>query len=103
MNQVETVSLFAPDEHVCSFCGMEQQESAGCCHQEKQLVKLTQDQCPPHFIHFSIVPASAFVLPLQPSSELAGLSTSFAAYDHFYHPPDFSSTPLFLRHRVIRI
>lgn len=103
MNQVEDVSLFAPEEHQCSVCGMEQQDSGGCCHQEKQLVKLTQDQCPPHFIYFSIASASAFVLPTQPRMILAEHSSSFAADNHYYHPPDYSSAPLFLRHRVIRI
>jgi hypothetical protein len=103
MNQVEDVSLFATDEHQCGTCGMKQQESGGCCHQEKQLVKLIQDQCPPHFIHYTIASASAFALPEQTIIGLINEKSLGSATDHFYHPPDFSSPPLFLRNRVFRI
>ncbi|MFM8806004.1 MAG: HYC_CC_PP family protein [Sphingomonadales bacterium] len=103
MNQVQTVSLFATDEHQCDSCGMQQEESGGCCHQERQLVKLVQDQCPPHFLQFNIAPASAYVLPIQ--TILAAQEDRLLVFvgHQVLHPPDIVSTPLFLRNRVFRI
>jgi hypothetical protein len=103
MNQVQEVSLFASDKHQCGSCGMQQEESGGCCHQERQLVKLIQDQCPPHFIQYSITPASAFVLPLQTSLAVNEDRLLVFVGHQVLHPPDILSTSLFLRNRVFRI
>lgn len=103
MNQVQGVSFFTTDEHQCGSCGMQQEESGGCCHQERLLVKLIQDQFPPHFIQVSIAPASAFVLPLQKSLPINGDRLLVFVGHQVPHPPDILSTPLFLRNRVFRI
>lgn len=102
MNQVAGVSFFSSADHHCNFCGM-QEDSDGCCHQEKQLVKLSQDQYPPHFFNYSVAPAAAFVLPLemQPSKLLTSELLPFNGVIHA--PPDKTSVPLFISNRVFRI
>lgn len=103
MNQVQDVSLFATDDHLCGTCGMQQEESGGCCHQERQLVKLIHDQWPPHFIHYNIAPASAFLLPVQTTLAVKEDRLLVPTDNQLLHPPDILSIPLFLRHRVFRI
>lgn len=102
MNQVAEVSIFSSADHTCNSCGM-QEEKEGCCHQEKQLVKLTHDQFPPYFATYNIAPALAFVGPLvYPSlSALASENGVMARIDPV--PPDNSSPPLFIKNRVFRI
>ena len=103
MNRVEDVSLFAAQEHHCSFCGMDQEQSSGCCHQEKQLVKLVQDQRPPQFIRYLIAPATDFALPVQHfvayfmSWETEGIHRSVEDISEHSRPP------LYMTNRVFRI
>lgn len=103
MNRVEGVSLFASREHQCSSCGMLQQESSGCCHQEKQLVKLVQDQCPPHFLHYNIAPAATFALPVQVATSVALVQRPHPVAGYSHGPPEQVGSLLYLRNRVFRI
>ncbi len=104
MNRVEQVSLFAYEEHHCSRCGMEQEESNGCCHQEEQLVKLIQDQCPPQFSNYEIAPATVFISPVKKfiSTDLIAKADPTSGPIH-HPPPNGSPLPLFIRHGVFRI
>jgi hypothetical protein len=103
MNRVEQISLFASEEHHCSFCGMQQEESNGCCHQEKQLVKLIQDQCPPHFIKYGIAPPAFYVWPVAPMPIVPLFVRAYTVKGSIHHPPDGSPPPLFIQHGVFRI
>ena len=103
MNRVEGISLFEPEEHRCSFCGMDQEQSSGCCHQEKQLVKLVQDQCPPQFVRYVIGPATVFVLPVQPLTPAVLYGYSLNIDRSVQELSEISSPPLYVTNRVFRI
>lgn len=82
---------------------MDQEQSSGCCHQEKQLVKLVQDQRPPQFIRYLIAPATDFALPVQHfvayfmSWETEGIHRSVEDISEHSRPP------LYMTNRVFRI
>ncbi|MFM7645447.1 MAG: HYC_CC_PP family protein [Sphingomonadales bacterium] len=102
MNQVADVTLFSSSDHHCNFCGM-QEESDGCCHQEKQLVKLIQDQYPPHFFNYTIVPATAFIPAEQPPLSTIQVQALGSVAGTAERPPDRASVPLYVSHCDFRI
>lgn len=103
MNKVEGISLFAGSDHQCDACGMFQQDSNGCCHQEKQFVKLFQDQYPPLFFSYSISPASAYVSPLEFILPARLGRMGKESMEKEVRPPDRSYPPSYVLHRVFRI
>lgn len=44
MGERDTLKLGVTNTAICGRCGMEEDESRGCCHDEHFLVKLTDDQ-----------------------------------------------------------
>lgn len=103
MGHVDSVSLLSVKKDTCDTCGMSREDSQGCCHDENQFVRLTQDQKITGSYYHQLVAPETGILTNQPSfttsATLAYISThSIIELD--LPPP---SNPLFIRNRVFRI
>lgn len=103
MNNIEEVSLFAAADRDCGDCSVPDDKGADCCHQEKQLVKLTQDQYPPVILSFAIARAADFATLYRWPSPFAFGAFDVPAHGTFYDQAVDGSPPLFVRNRVFRI
>lgn len=103
MNKISSVHLFETKPEQCSQCGMDVEESKGCCHDEQQVVKLVQDQRTPVSLSYTFTPPAAL------EAEIPFLST-IALWDseqkivHVAHaPPEYLSQEIYLLNRVFRL
>ena len=103
MKRLASVRPFQTHESVCERCGMETQESNGCCRDEVKLVKLVQDQNKLDVTSFSI-PALE-VISVTPSEFIVASfeNNYFQRYFHNHSPPLLSSQDIYLQNNVFRI
>jgi hypothetical protein len=64
MGKLDAVTLGQQKADKCGRCGMHTKNSAGCCHDSFQFVKLTDDQKPAMIAGQQFIPA----IPVQPVS-----------------------------------
>ena len=103
MNKISSVHIFETKPEQCSQCGMDSNESEGCCHDEAQVIKLVQDQRTPQALSYTI---SA---PATLDAEVAfytytTLWESKQQIVRFAHdPPGHPSQEIYLLNRVFRL
>lgn len=103
MKKLVSVHLFETSSDECGKCGMDINESSGCCHDELKVVKLDQDQNKVPFVTIEIpsiskmafVPSVFIVAPFENNVELR----------HFqnHSPPLLSEQDTYLQNNVFRI
>ena len=103
MGRVDSVSLLTSHTDSCDTCGMARTESNGCCHDENQFVRLTQDQKLPVSLHYQLIPPVAELAAIIPPTIVSPIlarnsSTTWAGMD-----PPVAKTPVFILNRVFRI
>lgn len=94
MNRLASTQLFVSDEKYCDDCGMHTDESDGCCRDEVQVYRLSEDQqkssetafrislppaaesFPSDYLHLPLLNAAAApAIPIAPSPPLSGQDT----------------------------
>jgi len=103
MGRVDSVSLLKSHKDSCDTCGMDRTESEGCCHDENQFVRLTQDQKLPVSLHYQLVsPVTELSIIVTPTIVYPTLSRdSFVIWAGM--DPPVAKTPVFILNRVFRI
>ncbi|NCW87724.1 MAG: hypothetical protein EBV71_02385 [Chitinophagia bacterium] len=103
MGRVDSVSLLTSHTDSCDTCGMARTESNGCCHDENQFVRLTQDQKLPVSLHYQLVsPVTELSIIVTPTIVDPTLSRdSFVIWAGM--DPPVAKTPVFILNRVFRI
>lgn len=103
MNKVSSVHLFETKPEQCSQCGMDADESKGCCHDEDQVIKLVQDQRTPEALSYTIT-APATLEAEVPFSIYTTLCESKQQIVRVAHdPPEYPSQEIYLLNRVFRL
>jgi hypothetical protein len=104
MNKVSSVHLFETKQETCSRCGMETEESKGCCHEENQVVKLVQDQQRPVFLQYDLTAPAIEELGFFTLDNLSLLYCNLIHTRRPIHgPPLYPSQDIYLMNRVFRI
>jgi hypothetical protein len=103
MNKVSSVHLFETKPEQCSKCGMDANESDGCCHDEEQIVKLVQDQRPPVTLHYALEAPTALEAahPSVTNFSIRAFTQKVTLATH--DPPRVPLQEIYLRNRVFRI
>ena len=100
MDKLSSLELFGKKSETCSKCGMSNDETNGCCHDDTKVVKLQDDHFASYYFYKlkSITP----VITQTPvtASNTFPINYSFNHFD--YIPPD-SKQPVYLVNKVFRI
>lgn len=103
MNKVSSVHLFETKPEQCSQCGMDADESKGCCHDEDQVIKLVQDQRTPKSLHYTFTAPAI----MGAATDLIASAIVFKNEQQLvrvaHDPPKYPSQELYLLNRVFRL
>jgi hypothetical protein len=102
MNRLESTEMGVSHASTCGKCGMEVEDSDGCCRDEVKIVKLSLDQAFAKQVH------QAFALPAVPVAHteflLAPLfQTISSSIEVAYPPPLISEADTWLQNSVFRL
>ena len=103
MNKVSSVHLFDTKPEQCSKCGMDTDESNGCCHDEHQVVKLVQDQRPPVTLHYVLTVPSIIEADNTSFFTISSWHSEQRIVHVAHAPPRYPAQEIYLLHRVFRI
>ena len=101
MGRVDSISLLSTDKEHCNTCGMPTAKNNGCCHDENQFVRLTQDQKLPVYHSFHLFKPITTKISFHAINTFASSNIPVASPIVLDLPPP--STPLFVRNQVFRI
>jgi hypothetical protein len=103
MNRLASTQLFATEKKFCDKCGMHNEKSGGCCHDEVKVVKLVLDQNT--FLPDSYGIPGLEAVVMVPSQFIAASFYNAGEQKHFHNhsPPLLSARDIYLQINVFRI
>lgn len=103
MDQLASTHFYGGKSEICGQCGMETDESTGCCRDEVKVVKLQEDQ------QSVMIAIFDFQLPFVPAPTIQESISFFIPEDsdkapaNIHAPPLISEQDTYLRNCVFRI
>ncbi len=103
MNRLASVHLFETSVDTCGICGMDTNESNGCCRDEVKIVKLQQDQNKIPVLTYEIPSLEKIVII--PSGFMVASFHNVDEQHHFHNhsPPLLSEQDTYLQNNIFRI
>lgn len=103
MNRLASTQLFSSGKDVCGQCGMHNDDSNGCCHDEVKVVKLELDHTTVPVITFDFPAYDAAIIPPSEFIETAFYNINVEKHFHNHSPPLLSGQDTYIRNNVFRI
>lgn len=103
MNRLASTQLFSSGKDVCGQCGMHNDDSNGCCHDEVKVVKLELDHTTVPVITFDFPAYDAAIIPPSEFIETAFYNINVEKHFHNHSPPLLSGQDTYIRNSVFRI
>jgi hypothetical protein len=103
MKKLASTSFFKAVEKECGVCGMEMHNASGCCHDEVQIVKMSDDQNKVLIASYDIPSLEPAII--EPSEFLVARFENSEPQRHFHNhsPPLLSAQDTYLKNNVFRI
>jgi hypothetical protein len=103
MKRLASTSFYKATPKECGVCGMEMHDASGCCHDEVQIVKMTDDQNKTLIASYSIAALQPAII--EPSGFLVARFENNDPQRHYHNhsPPLLSAQDTYLQNNVFRI
>jgi hypothetical protein len=103
MNRLASTELFAGESKHCGKCGMQTDESHGCCHDEVKIVKMDGDQNITASISFNLPVIEALFHQVSDFMVASFYNVPGATRYQNHPPPLISAQDTYLQNGVFRI
>ncbi|MEP7376103.1 MAG: hypothetical protein ABI675_22090 [Chitinophagaceae bacterium] len=103
MNRLTSAELFTGESKQCGKCGMNTDDSNGCCHDDIRIVKMDDDQKLTASVSFNLPAIEALVCEVSDFIVASFYNVPVTGHYQSHSPPLLSAQDIYLQNSVFRI